>query len=33
MGRVRVAFGHPLHLAGDDYLALARQVEAAVRKL
>jgi long-chain acyl-CoA synthetase len=33
MGRVRVAFGPPLHLAGDDYLALARQVEDAVRKL
>jgi 1-acyl-sn-glycerol-3-phosphate acyltransferase len=33
MGRVRVAFGAPLHLAGDDYLALARQVEEAVRKL
>jgi long-chain acyl-CoA synthetase len=33
MGRVRIAFGAPLHLAGDDYLALARQVEEAVRKL
>jgi long-chain acyl-CoA synthetase len=33
MGRVRVAFGKPLHLAGNDYLALARQVEDAVRKL
>ena len=33
MGRVRVAFGPPLHLAGGDYLALARQVEDAVRKL
>ena len=33
MGRVRLAFGQPLHLAGNDYLALARQVEDAVRKL
>ena len=33
MGRVRVAFGQPLHLAANDYLALARQVEDAVRKL
>ena len=33
MGRVRVAFGPPLHLAGVDYLALAREVEEAVRKL
>jgi len=33
MGRVRVAFGQPLHLTGTDYLALARQVEDAVRKL
>ncbi len=33
MGRVRVAFGRPLHLAGADYLAQARAVEAAVRKL
>ena len=33
MGRVRVRFGAPLRLAGDDYLALARQVEDAVRKL
>ncbi|HYL38324.1 MAG TPA: AMP-binding protein [Bryobacteraceae bacterium] len=33
MGRVRVAFGKPLHLTGGDYLALARQVEEAVRKL
>jgi len=32
-GRVRVAFGAPLRLAGDDYGALARQVEDAVRKL
>ena len=32
-GRVRIAFGQPLHLNGNDYLALARQVEDAVRKL
>ena len=32
-GRVRVAFGAPLHLRGDDYAALARQVEDAVRAL
>ena len=32
-GRVEITFGPALHLAGDDYLALARQVEAAVRKL
>ena len=32
-GRVRVAFGAPIRLAGDDYEALARQVEAAVRAL
>jgi long-chain acyl-CoA synthetase len=32
-GRVRVAFGAPLRLAGDDYEALARQAEEAVRKL
>jgi long-chain acyl-CoA synthetase len=33
MGRVRVAFGPPLRLTGDNYLALAREVEEAVRKL
>jgi hypothetical protein len=33
MADVRIAFGQPLHLAGTDYLALTRQVEAAVRKL
>jgi long-chain acyl-CoA synthetase len=33
MGRVRVAFGAPLYLEGSDYLALARRVEEAVRKL
>jgi len=32
-GRVRVAFGAPLVLAGEDYAALARTVEAAVRAL
>jgi long-chain acyl-CoA synthetase len=32
-GRVRVAFGAPLKLTGDDYEALARQVENAVRAL
>jgi long-chain acyl-CoA synthetase len=32
-GRVRVAFGPPLRLEGDDYAALARQVEGAVRAL
>ena len=32
-GRVRVAFGPPLRLRGDDYAALAAQVEEAVRAL
>ena len=32
-GRVRVLFGKPLHLTGDDYEALAKQVEEAVRNL
>jgi 1-acyl-sn-glycerol-3-phosphate acyltransferase len=32
-GRVRVAFGAPLQLTGEDYPALARQVEEAVRRL
>jgi long-chain acyl-CoA synthetase len=32
-GRVRVAFGAPLRLRGDDYAALAMQVEQAVRSL
>jgi long-chain acyl-CoA synthetase len=32
-GRVRVAFGAPLRLIGDDYEALATQVEEAVRAL
>jgi 1-acyl-sn-glycerol-3-phosphate acyltransferase len=32
-GRVRVAFGAPLHLRGDDYGALAARVEEKVRSL
>jgi long-chain acyl-CoA synthetase len=32
-GRVRVTFGAPLQLDGDDYVTLTAQVEAAVRKL
>jgi 1-acyl-sn-glycerol-3-phosphate acyltransferase len=32
-GRVRVAFGAPIDLMGDDYQALAKQVEDAVRAL
>jgi long-chain acyl-CoA synthetase len=32
-GRVTVRFGPPLRLEGDDYGALARQVEEAVRRL
>jgi long-chain acyl-CoA synthetase len=32
-GRVRVAFGAPMLLRGDDYAALAAQVERAVRDL
>jgi long-chain acyl-CoA synthetase len=32
-GRVRVVIGKPLHLTGDDYADLARQVEEAVRSL
>jgi long-chain acyl-CoA synthetase len=32
-GRIRVAFGAPLTLRGDDYAALAQQVEDAVRAL
>lgn len=31
-GRVRVKFGAPLHLVGDDYADLARRVEEAVKK-
>jgi long-chain acyl-CoA synthetase len=32
-GRVRVAFGAPLRLTGEDYEALAKRVEDAVRSL
>ena len=32
-GRVRIAFGAPLYLGGDDYESLAKQVEGAVREL
>jgi long-chain acyl-CoA synthetase len=32
-GHVRVAFGAPLELSGDDYVQLAKQVEDAVRAL
>jgi long-chain acyl-CoA synthetase len=32
-GRVRVAFGAPMRLVGDDYETLAKQVEDAVRAL
>jgi len=32
-GPVRVAFGAPLHLTGDDYEALANRVETAVRDM
>ena len=32
-GRVRVAFGAPLHLTGEDYESLAKTVEDAVRAL
>jgi long-chain acyl-CoA synthetase len=32
-GRVRVTFGAAMHLTGDDYEALAKDVEAAVRAL
>jgi long-chain acyl-CoA synthetase len=32
-GRVRVAFGAPLKLGGEDYEGLAKQVEGAVRSL
>jgi long-chain acyl-CoA synthetase len=32
-GRVRVSFGRPLHLSGDNYEELAQQVERAVRDL
>ena len=32
-GRVRVSFGAPLRLSGEDYQALAKRVEDAVRSL
>jgi long-chain acyl-CoA synthetase len=32
-GPVRIAFGAPLRLTGEDYSALAKRVEEAVRKL
>ena len=32
-GPVRVIFGAPMHLTGDDYVDLTAQVETAVRKL
>jgi long-chain acyl-CoA synthetase len=32
-GPVRVVFGAPMRLSGDDYVGLTAQVEAAVRKL
>ena len=32
-GKVRIAFGEPLVLRGDDYAALALQVEERVRSL
>ena len=32
-GKVRVAFGAPLKLSGEDYESLARRVESAVRSL
>jgi long-chain acyl-CoA synthetase len=32
-GPVRIAFGAPLHLGGEDYETLAKQVEEAVKRL
>jgi hypothetical protein len=32
-GRVRVAFGAPIRLTGEDYETLAKKVEDAVRSL
>lgn len=32
-GRVKIRFGKPLHLAGENYADLAKQVEAAVKGL
>jgi len=33
VGSARVAFGTPISLTGNDYAALARRVEEAVRSL
>jgi long-chain acyl-CoA synthetase len=33
VGPARVVFGQPMHLSGDDYEALAKHVEEAVRRL
>jgi 1-acyl-sn-glycerol-3-phosphate acyltransferase len=33
IGRVNIKFGQPIHLEGADYLAQAKEVEAAVRAL
>jgi hypothetical protein len=32
-GPVRVAFGAPMRLTGEDYEALAKQIEGAVKSL
>jgi len=32
-GRVRVVFGRPLRLEGDDYQSLTKRVEEAIKKL
>ena len=32
-GPVEVAFGQPLYFSGEDYPALAKQVELAIREL
>jgi hypothetical protein len=32
-GRVRIAFGAPLRLTGEDFASLANSVERAVRAL
>jgi hypothetical protein len=32
-GPVTVSFGAPIHLAGEDYTGLAKQVEDAVRAM
>ena len=33
LGRVEIVFGAPLYLRGEDYAALAKQVEDAVLAL